>query len=444
MPPRRSARLADALELRTSALAPLPLVLALRVFALLPVDSRARAACVARGWRAVLAAPGLWTRLDLSEGSGVALRLNASALLRGAAARAQGQLQHLDVSGPRSSSSYVVLEVVAANAGSLRELRVGVLSHEGFGGLNPAELVGAAPLLHVLEADRLTCTWEAAPRVLRGEPPWAPLRLRSLDVFFDGEEFVERVAAFTAALADVALQPALSSVSIHDADISRPEVLDALVDAALARRLNRLAFSGCTPPAPAPLARLLAGGSLSQLVVTSRFRAAPLFDAAGAALVAGALRATTVLTSLRLLDACLCRDMAASVALLGALVGHPSLRSLVLHGEQVADDDGVPLGAVLAALVAADAPALQHLNISFIALEDAGLAPIVDALPRNSNLRKLNLIQTDMSEQFARERLLPAVRANTSLRELQCGYRPHLPQGAAEAQELVKERLQRS
>ena len=44
----------------------LPAILS-RIVSALPVDSRARAACVCRGWRDVLADPTLWTVVDLSD-----------------------------------------------------------------------------------------------------------------------------------------------------------------------------------------------------------------------------------------------------------------------------------------------------------------------------------------------------------------------------------------
>jgi hypothetical protein len=47
-----------------------------------------------------------------------------------------------------------------------------------------------------------------------------------------------------------------------------------------------------------------------------------------------------------------------------------------------------------------------------------GLAPLVDALPRNTHLRLLDCAETDMSNTFVHDRFLPAIRANTSLREL--------------------------
>jgi hypothetical protein len=65
---------------------------ALRVIMLaLPVDVRARAACVCRGWRAFLADVSLWQVLDLTPAGGVAAERLTRNLIRGAVARAAGQ-----------------------------------------------------------------------------------------------------------------------------------------------------------------------------------------------------------------------------------------------------------------------------------------------------------------------------------------------------------------
>lgn len=74
----------------------LPPALLRAVMLSLPADARARAACVRRGWRAFLADPALWLRLDLSDESGVTCRVDAAALLA-AAARAQGRLEVLNL-----------------------------------------------------------------------------------------------------------------------------------------------------------------------------------------------------------------------------------------------------------------------------------------------------------------------------------------------------------
>jgi Ran GTPase-activating protein (RanGAP) involved in mRNA processing and transport len=80
--------------------------------------------------------------------------------------------------------------------------------------------------------------------------------------------------------------------------------------------------------------------------------------------------------------------------------------------------DRVRAGTSLGALVAANAPALTMLNVSSCALGDEGLGPLVDALAANTHLQTLNCSGNGMSKAFAFDRLLPAVRANTSLRSL--------------------------
>ena len=64
----------------------------------------------------------------------------------------------------------------------------------------------------------------------------------------------------------------------------------------------------------------------------------------------------------------------------------------------------------------------------------------MDALALNRHLRDLNLLGNGMSEAFARERLLPAARANTMLRKLDCADFEPVP-AAVEVEELVSRRL---
>jgi hypothetical protein len=73
----------------------------LRVIMLaLPVDARARAACVCRSWRAFLADTSLWQVLDLTPSGGVAVRVTEN-LVRGAVARAAGRLRTCPHNGYR-------------------------------------------------------------------------------------------------------------------------------------------------------------------------------------------------------------------------------------------------------------------------------------------------------------------------------------------------------
>ena len=441
---------ADRIGPDAATFASLPLTLAQRVFLALPVDARGRACCVCRAWRDALAEPALWTRLDTS---GVRVEKERfDVVWRGAAGRARGLLCAMDLSQQLVKLDDL-LPVLTANAGSLRELQLCFVRPQPFYDGDDSPLVeavlAAAPLLQVLTAELGSCTWEDAPRLLRAEPPFSLVQLRrSLTVRFSSHGRpvggMERVAPFATALADAALQPALSHVCVDYADTAQPALMRALVDAALARRLHSLTLRSCTRPATAPLVRLLAAGSLAVLgIFLSEPHNMPAFDPAGAALVADALRVNTKLTELHLGFANLCRDMRVAVLLLGALVGHPSLRHLLFIGEHTTTAEArIAFGAALAALVAADAPALHVLSCCYNqSLRDAGLAPIVEALALNRHLRKLDMGHTGMSEAFARNRLLPALRANTTLRELKCVDDESGP-AAAEAEQLVRLRAQ--
>ena len=426
--------------------ASLPLPLACLVFVALPPDTRGRACCVCRAWRDALADPSLWTRLDMT---GVKWQ-RFKAVLHGATGRARGQLRMLDVSHQYGSLDDVQ-SVLTANAGSLRELHVHTIRADS----NPtvADIVAAAPLLQVLTAEEVTCSWEDAPQMLRAEPPFALLQMRgSLAVDFaagrgNTSGGMERFKPFALALADAALQPALSRLCLSFADFAQPALMDALVGAMLARRdtarLRELKLKCTPPPAAAPLARLLAEGSLvafefsQQDIYDDRW---PLLDVAGAALVADALRANTTLTTLRLSNAHLRRDIRVAALVLGALVGHTSLRELKIVGELTGAQHRIAFSAALAALIAADAPALRVLKLACNVFCDAGLATIVDALALNRHLRELDLYGNGISEDIARERLLPALRANKALRKLRCTTGPSRPPSAVKAEQLVRRR----
>jgi hypothetical protein len=134
--------------------------------------------------------------------------------------------------------------------------------------------------------------------------------------------------------------------------------------------------------------------------------------------LAAALRANSTLTSLSLKGAGVFHDAAAGVALLDAMTGHASVQTLSLFYNHVADADRAAVGAALGALIAADAPALTHLDVRWCNLGDDGLRALFQALPHNTHLRALECTQNGISDAFARDVLLPAVRANTSLRKL--------------------------
>jgi hypothetical protein len=432
MPPRRSARVAAVVERQSTALAPLPLALVLFIFSLVPVDQRLRCLEVCKGWRAVLLERSLWTRLELSATAGLARRAT-EALLRAAEARAGGQLQTLHLTDSEFITHDALLAVARANADTLTELRMESSGFNRYGDtfalFDEVEAVlGAAPRLRILAAD--VCCEEVAEahRLLRNEDLFAAVRVRKVLVLTNDEAGVLALAA------DLPAHTSLTNVHLVDAPLRTLAALDTVVDAAVALRLPSLTLYNCNvTPASAPaLARLISGGWLTELYVWNGGQE-QLLDQPAAALIAAALRANSTLTSLTLRSCELWHDAAVATLVLDAVTAHRSLRTLDLNYNRIqAGEQHAPaLGEALGALVAANAPALHELNVSQCGLGDAELGPLVDALPHNMHLRSLNLDHNSFTNDFARDRLLPAVRANTSLRRLSVQGNEFLHEAAA-------------
>jgi len=412
MPPRRSARVAAAVEQRACAFPQLPLSLALRIFSRLPVDQLLRCAEVSRGWRATVALPVLWQRLDLSPASGMVFRLSEealAALLRAAVARAGSALKVLDVSDT-GLRSVAVCAALRAAAGVEELHRFNLIPALGIAAVNA--LLAAAPRLRELHTS-VYADWEDAVAVLEARPPFGPLKVHTL---FLGAQTGALPAALALALANNLLQPTMHRMMLNDSNLSAPGALDAVANAFIARQpLNTLFLHNCTlsSAAMSPLARALRGDALMALKVlrcTGDF-----IGAAGAVTLGEALRATRTLETLTL--AALAQLSAPAVAtLLGALLGHRSLQRLDLSATRFEDPGAA--GAALGALIAANAPALTTLDVSACALGQAGLGAVLDALPRNSHVRELHFYRNGVPAGFMRSRLLPAVRANAGLRTL--------------------------
>jgi hypothetical protein len=399
--------------------AALPPALALQIFAALPADTRLRCAEVCKAWCAAVAERSLWTRLDLSHTSGVTHEVT-DALLRAAAAKAGNALTALGVSGVwRPLVQHGVLrEVLAANAATLRELRCLRGQHQGWSSADLEALLSAAPQLRVCEADVFLGVADAR-RALRNEGMFGPLRLHAASLqYFDHADAATLVSLF----ADVAAHASLTELELLNAALDAPAALDAFVDAALSLpRLRTVKLKTCRlSPASAPaLARLLGSGTLTELAIQNHGQT--LLDASGAALLGDALRANATLTSLTLHGVQLLSNPAAAASLLGALTGHASLRQLGVTGHfgwHLSDEDRQCAGALLGALIAADAPALTALDVSNSCLSDASLRPLFEALPRNSHLRELDCSLNDMTHAFARDVRLQLVRPSTSLHTL--------------------------
>jgi hypothetical protein len=272
-------------------------------------------------------------------------------------------------------------------------------------------LLAAAPLLTHVEAD-VTCAPEQAPRLLRNEPPFGVVRVRRLALEFEEGD----AALLPTVCAALPAHASLTSLRLRLVSLAAPATLDAVVDAAIASRLHTLDLVGCgvCPDSAPSLARLLRGGTLRTLHIAGSD--VVVLDAPAVALLADALRdSACAVTSLSFCNVCLWDDMAAAAALLTAATAHPRLTVFKCCSNAVPPVHAGAVGASLAALVAG---ALTELHISNCRLGDAGMAPFVNALAGNTHLRKLSCFCNGISDAFARDVLLPAVRANTSLRKL--------------------------
>ena len=380
----------------------------LRVIMLeLPVDERARAACVCRGWRAFLSDVSLWQVLDLTLADGVAAERVTENLVRGAVARAAGGLRSVRFTYMPLLDVHTLCAALGPGGAELqqvnidRQMRVRELH----------DLFAAAPRLQVLNADvEGQCT--ALLPVLRNVPPYGPLRVSNLEVQGRQQEEAD-VLAFAAAVASHESLKGLSLLRMNSA-----RGLNAMVDAAAERRVSLLSLNeNCEMDAdfvPA-LARLLQRGSLTKLVIGGGgFPHAP---EAGVTELCAALRACRMLTHL---DVCLSPPGDANIStvteLLEAIASLPALSLLDKWGSQV--QNKAHFGQALGALLATNLPNLRILRVGHCGLGDEGVAPLLDDLVANTHLHKLNCENSGLSDAFYNDRLLPALAALAARAEL--------------------------
>jgi hypothetical protein len=355
-------------------------------------------------------------------------------MLRCAAARAHGGVLALKADGmllENPPALDVVCAVLRANAG-MRELRTSGTLHAAA----ISAVLQAAPTLHEFHADVMFGSDEVAlaRAMLRNEDTFQPMRLRQFHLVgvYKGHELV-------ALARDLAGHASLRDLQLSYCPLV-PGACDALLDAATTRRLQALHFvnANLSPAAVPRLARLLRAGALTELrIENARQR---LLDNGSAANLCAALRGNNTLKSITLAGVGLWRNSArAGIAVVRALTAHTSVEKIALFFNAVREPDQAAVGAALGALVAANAPALLTLELGDSRFGDEGLRPLFEALPANTHLRTLCCCANyEVSEACARDvLLLPAVRANTSLRAL--GFDLEWA-SALEAQEVVKRR----
>ena len=426
-----------AMESEPQTLSSLPHALVGRILLLLPVDQRARCATVCRGWHKLLADCSLWTRLDLSDESGVTCTVGEKAL-RCAAARAGGALQALDLRrqgkqgkrGRRVVPFRVVVDVATSNSGTLHELCIGHAQ-----GYDLEKLLRVAPKLKELWAE-VYCkalAVEEAPRMLRNEPPYGPLRASCLVLHWPDKTAAgsARVGAVLVELGGALFAHAsLRSLRIiGELAVWNQAGCNVLMDGAVFAQLPSLElrntrFSSASTRA---LVCMLSGRTLTRLVLSN---CTGLLDIpARCAMLAMALWEHTALICLELAQMPLWSRFEAhvpGVMLLDMLKGHPSLQTLACRCDWTSRAEGldaVAVGAALGDFVAANAPALRVLDLSDNFLDESTLAPLCEALPLNTHLHSLDVSDNFLDEAFVARHLLPAVRANTSLRTVNASLR---------------------
>jgi hypothetical protein len=217
------------------------------------------------------------------------------------------------------------------------------------------------------------------------------LALRDICVF--GADAGEQAAILFEIAAELATHASFTSFSIYN--MSRgmpPAVLEAVAEAVRSHphvRACRLWDCGIGTASLPVLLRLASAPALHELAFD--FSEYAMGDADVVAPLGAALRENDSLTSL-MLD-CMWGQPAFAAVILRALTGHPSLRKLGLnYAEYDLPDEAqtqAVAGAALGALVAANAPALQEVELCESNVYDAGLGPLCDALPHNTHLRTL-------------------------------------------------------
>ena len=316
-------------------------------------------------------------------------------------------------------STGAALDAVKANTGALR--RLDLRSTPFFSALveydweylfkeDVDEVLDAAQGLLSFDVD-VRVGFGDARTLLARQGRYSVVRIRRLIVDECSDEEATQIAA------DIRLHPSLQELCIWDSPIDTPAALDALVDVVIACGLSGLNFfnSGLGPQLATHLTRLLRGAPrLSTLLITSD----DVLDETSTPILAAALRAS-LLTALELYAAGLWENEDEGNMVVDGLVGHPTLEGISLASNRILfDDPHNTVGACLARLVAANIPSLHTLSLESCEAGDNTLHPVFAALISNTSLRTLCLQYNDLSAPFAREVVLPSIRANSELRKL--------------------------
>jgi hypothetical protein len=293
-------------------------------------------------------------------------------------------------------------------------------------------LLAAAQRLQTLQCGVEVEPQAMLPLLRKESPQYRSLRISFASVEQSRDNMLVQVDVLPLAAATAAHE-GLQRLELTRIPLSVAQ-LTAIVDAALQRRLSNLLFYECSlgPEHLPQFTRLLASPCLRILDVDSD--AQPLIVGAGVPAFCAALRASQ-LRDVALWGVRLFHSPSDGLAVLDALTGHRSIEDLaLLDNEAPSPEAQLAIGQALGRLVAAES-ALTSLDVACCGLGDVGVGPLFAALAQNTTLK---LESNGISRECARDVVLPAVRANTSLRKLEFGQRD-IPE-LVEAEQLVRGR----
>jgi len=419
---------------------PLPIELVHVILRLLPLEQRLRAREVCRDWRLFLEDGSFWTHVHLGVGCGVTPRLlnprflsdqhRSEALLRAACVRAKGGLQSVDLSGVDvkcRAGPFVPQWAQALSAANKANLRDLVAPHMLARLAHMTLLCRALPLCRVRGS--VECNVVESLPVLRREPPFTLLTLDKLIVFGgDGEGELSVLLLASA----ISVYKGMEKLHIYDVRLTVGFIVDAVVDAAIAAGIREIFFLGCrlNPPALPALTRLLQSPGFERLKISNN--GWTIFEGLALPAFCETLRNSKSLTALELDGVNLWDDLEVLSELFAALEGLPTLQKLKLRRNRTDEAPRIAaslwavderldelqraVGKYLARLIVRS-NSLRSLKLKDNLLGEAGMTPIFQALNGSRTLSELSLHE-GISADFTRDVVLPAVRANTSLRTL--------------------------
>ena len=408
----------------------------------LPLRTRLRCREVSLRWRDCLADTQLWRVFEqLAEGDAKL----TEAMLRAVSALAKGELRVLDVSSVDVLDPAALLDVVHANSASLLELNVpwlafpaGDEAEESGGDSNVGAILHvlqAAPKLRLLRCDA-TCTPSDALRILSNQPPFGAVQLHEVGVsgLVGAANFPCDVPLVMAA---AKAHESLKSLRAYAFSLHAASDLFALVDVAIARSLRGLFLHSVElGPASLPALALLLREAVHFRELDLCNMDEPFMTGEGLGPFCAALRCSQ-LSDLCIRWAFMYDSLADGRAVIAALAGHATLTHVDLFSAGYVEPEWQKaIGRALSRLISARS-LLVNLHLGSSNLGEDGLRPIFSALAGPSaRLRIFGCPREGIeSEAFAEAVLLPAVRANTSLRRLSL----HENDASAELERLLQE-----